>query len=221
MEQLEKLKYNLIGLTGNSLIKLLFGTIKIQVIGFEAVQKLVESKKIIFAFWHSRMLMINYLYQGWGAVIMASQSKDGELIARILIRQGHRIVRGSTSRGGARAMVNMIRILKKEGCTGGIIPDGPRGPRNKVQPGVIALGKKTGYPIIPISYSARKIKAFNSWDRFVIPYPFTKGMFIYGDPIFVPKDNTPKEEKELCVRLEKELNRITKHVDGYYGHEIL
>lgn len=220
-EKLEELKYNLIGLAGKGLINLIFGSMRIQVIGFEAVQQLVESKKIIFAFWHSRLLMISYLYQGWGAAIMVSQSKDGEIIARILSRQGHRIVRGSTSRGGARAMVNMIRILKEEGCTGGIIPDGPRGPRYKVQPGVIALGKKTGYPIIPISYSAQRIKAFDSWDRFVLPYPFTKGTFIYGNPIFVPKGSTPKKEKELCARLEKELNRITKQADNCYGHLIL
>lgn len=220
-EQLEELKYNLIGLAGKGLINLIFGTMRIQGIGFKPVQKLVESKKIIFAFWHSRMLMISYLYQGWGAAIMASESKDGEIIARILSQQGHHIVRGSSSRGGARSMVNMIRILKNEGRPGGIIPDGPRGPRYKAKPGVVALGKKTGYPIIPISYSARKIKVFDSWDRFVLPYPFTKGMFIYGDPIFVPKDSKPKEAKELCVRLEKELNRITQQVDNYYGHTIL
>lgn len=221
MKHLEELKYNLIGLAGHSLIKLIFGTMNIRVIGFEAVQKLVESKKIIFAFWHSRLLMISYLYQGWGAVNMVSQSKDGEIIARILNRQGYRIVRGSTSRGGARAMVNMIRILKEEECTGAIIPDGPRGPRYKVQPGVIALGKKTGYPVIPISYSALKIKVFDSWDRFVLPYPTTQGVFVYGNPIFVPEDSTHEEGKELCVRLEKELNRITKQADNYYGHTIL
>jgi len=220
-EQLEELKYNLIGLAGKGLINLIFGSMRIQVVGFEAVQQLVESKKIIFVFLHSRLLMISYLYQGWGGAIMVSHSKDGEIIARISSLQGYRIVRGSTSRGGARAMVNMIRILKEEGCTGGIIPDGPRGPRYKVQPGVIALGRKTGYPIIPISYSAQRIKAFDSWDRFILPYPCTKGTFIYGNPIFVPKDSMPKEEKELCLQLEKELNRITKQADNHYGHVIL
>ena len=165
--------------------------------------------------------MVSYLYQGWGAAIMVSQSKDGEIIAQILSRQGHRIVRGSTSQGGVRAMAHIIRILKKEKCTGGITPDGPCGPRYKVQPGIITLGKKTGYPVIPISYSARKIKLFDSWDRFVLPGPFTSGTFIYGNPFFVPKDSTPQEEKELCMELEKELNRITKLVDSYYGHTIL
>jgi lysophospholipid acyltransferase (LPLAT)-like uncharacterized protein len=220
-EQLEALKYKFIGIAGNSLINLIFGTMRIQVIGFDAVQRLVESKKIIFAFWHSRILMVSYLYQEWGAAIMVSQSKDGEIIARIVSRQGHHVVRGSTSRGGARALVKMIRILKKDKRSGGVIPDGPRGPRNKVKPGVITLGRETGYPIIPISYSARKIKVFDSWDRFVLPWPFTKGTFIYGNPFLVPKDSTPKEEKELCMQLEKELNRITKLVDSYYGHTIL
>ncbi|MFH1672137.1 MAG: lysophospholipid acyltransferase family protein [Pseudomonadota bacterium] len=220
-EKLEELKHNLIGLAGKGLINLIFGSMRIQVIGFEAVQQLVESQKIIFACWHSRILMGSYLYQGWGAAIMVSQSKDGEIIARILSRQGHRIVRGSTSRGGARALAKMIRILKKDKCFGTVIPDGPRGPCCKVQPGVVTLAKKTGCPIVPISYSARKIKVFDSWDRFVLPYPFTKGTFIYGNPIFVPKGSTPKKEKELCVRLEKELNRITKQADNCYGHMVL
>ena len=215
------LKYKFIGIAGNGLINLIFGTMKIRVLGFEAVQKLVESKRIIFAFWHSRILMVSYLYQGWGAAILVSQSKDGEIIAQILNRQGHRIVRGSTSQGGTRAMAHIIRILKKDQCTGGITPDGPRGPRYKVQPGVITLGKKTGYPVIPITYSARKIKVFDSWDRFILPAPFTSGTFIYGDPLFVPKDSTLKEEKALCMQLENELNRITKLVDNYYGHTIL
>jgi lysophospholipid acyltransferase (LPLAT)-like uncharacterized protein len=219
--KLEALKYKLIGIAGNRFINLIFGTMKIRVLGFEAVQKLVESKKIIFAFWHSRILMVSYLYQGWGAAIMVSQSKDGEIIAQILSRQGHQIVRGSTSRGGARAIAHIIRILKKEKCTGGITPDGPRGPRYKVQPGIITLGKKTGYPVVPISYSARKIKVFDSWDRFVLPAPFTSGTFIYGNPFLVPKESNPKEEKELCMQLETELNRITKLVDSYYGHKIL
>lgn len=219
--QLEKLKRYLISRAGKSLISLIFGTMRIRIVGFETVQKLIESKKTIFAFWHSRMLMTSYIYRGWGAAIMVSRSKDGEIIARILSEQGHHIVRGSTGRGGARAMVNMIRILKREGCGGAVIPDGPRGPRYKVKPGVITLGRETGHPIIPLSYSADKIKVFNSWDRFLLPYPFTKGTFIYGNPIFVPKNSTSEEEKELCARLEKELNRITKQADDCYGHEIL
>jgi len=141
-------------------------------------------------------------------------------MAQILQRQGHETIRGSTSRHGVRAMTRLIRALKEEVRPGGVVPDGPRGPRFKVQPGVITLAQKTGYPIVPISYSAKRIKIFASWDRFILPYPFTEGCIIYGRPMSV-SSQLGGEGQEVCrVRLEEELNRITREADRYYGHEI-
>ncbi|MCK4728044.1 MAG: hypothetical protein KAT27_03895, partial [Desulfobacterales bacterium] len=118
------------------------------------------------------------------------------------------------------ALARLIKALKEEICPGVVVPDGPRGPRFRVQPGVITLAQKTGYPIVPLSYSAERIKIFASWDRFMLPYPFTKGSVIYGTPISVPCKVDAETKEVYRAKLEAELNRITKFVDRYYGHAI-
>jgi len=217
---LDRLKWWLVGWLGKGLIDLICSTMRIRVVDFEKAVAEVESRKFIFAFWHSRILMLSYLYKGLGAAILVSKSNDGEIIAQILQRQGHEPIRGSTSRHGARALARLVKALREEIRPGGVVPDGPRGPRYKVQPGVIALAKKTGYPIVPISYSALRIKIFESWDRFVLPYPFTEGRVIYGTPISVPGEIDSDEEEAYRRKLEIELNQITKRVDRHYGHAI-
>ena len=117
-------------------------------------------------------------------------------------------------------MTKLIKALKQEIRPGVVVPDGPQGPRFKVQPGVISLAQKTGYPIVPISYSAERLKIFASWDRFVLPYPFTQGCVIYGTPISVPFKLDAEARELYRATLEEELNRITKKVDQYYGHAI-
>jgi lysophospholipid acyltransferase (LPLAT)-like uncharacterized protein len=166
------------------------------------------------------MLMVSYVYKGRGAAILVSRSNDGEMMAQVLERQGHFPIRGSTSRSGVRALSRLIKAVKEKNCPGVIVPDGPRGPRFKVQPGIIALAQKTGYPIVPISFSARRVKVFPSWDRFILPYPFNKGRVIYGDPIQVPSELNPDTREVYRTKLENEMNRITREVDSYYGHNI-
>ncbi len=218
--QKTRLKWWLVGRLGKGLIDLICSTMRIQVVDFEKVRAEVESRRFILAFWHSRILMISYQYRGWGAAILVSGSDDGEIIAQILQRQGHRTIRGSTSRNAVRALASLIRVVKEEGRPGGVVPDGPRGPRFKVQPGVITLAKKTGYPVVPVTYSAKRLKIFASWDRFLLPYPFTDSCVMYGTPVSVP-GNTDEEAQEVYrVRLEEELNRITRAVDRYYNHVI-
>ena len=214
------LKWRLVGCLGKGLTDLIFGTMRIRVVDFDKARTEIESRRFIFAFWHSRILMVSYLYKGWGAAILVSKSKDGEFIAQILKRQGHETIRGSTSRHGVRALARLIKTLKEEIRPGVVVPDGPRGPRFRVQPGVITLAQKTGYPIVPLSYSASRIKIFASWDRFMLPYPFTHGSVIYGTPISVPWKIDAEGQEFYRMRVEEELNRITKAVDAYYGHTI-
>lgn len=214
------IKWNLVGIFGKLFVDLLFSTTRIESVGFENVRQLVSSRKFIFAIWHSRILLVSYLYKGTDASILVSQSGDGEIIARILQKQGHDTIRGSTKKGGLRALAGLIKRLREREKFGVIIPDGPQGPRFKVQPGVIILAKKTGYPILPISYSAKKIKIFNSWDRFILPYPFTTCRVVYGDPIYVPGDADKSEDTRCLVRLEDELRRITFDADCHFNHSI-
>ena len=217
---ISEIKWNLVGILGRFFIDLLFCTMKIDSKGFEKVKPIISSGRFIFVFWHSRMLFFNYMYKRLNAAILVSQSEDGEIIARVLQRQGHEAIRGSTTRGGFRALAILIKKLKERKRPALIIPDGPQGPRFKVQPGVIILAKKTGYPILPVSYSAKKIKIFASWDRFILPCPFTKCMAVYGDPVYVPQDADRDEEDRSLAILEKELCRITFDADHYFDHNI-
>ncbi|MBN1841185.1 MAG: lysophospholipid acyltransferase family protein [Deltaproteobacteria bacterium] len=214
------LKWWLVGWLGKGLVDLTCSTTRIEVIGFENVRGNIESGKFILAFWHSRILMISHIFKGWGGVALVSRSEDGEIIAQILHRQGQETIRGSTSRNAVRALARLIKVLKEEIRPGAMIPDGPRGPRFKVQPGVIALAQKTGYPIVPVSYSAKRLKVFASWDRFILPYPFNKSRVIYGTSIYVPLELDSEAREHCRLMLEEELNRITKTVDSYYGHQI-
>ena len=218
--RISDIKWNLVGILGKLLIDLLFNTMKIEREGFERVKPIISSGKVIFAVWHSRMLLFAYLCKGLNGTAMVSRSKDGEIIARVIQRQGHEVVRGSTRRGGLQALSRLIKKVKEQNRPCLMVPDGPQGPRSRVQPGIIILAKKTGYPIVPISYSARKIKVFASWDRFILPFPFTKCRAIYGDPVYVPQNTDENEGKKRLILLENELNRITFDVDRHYGHNI-
>lgn len=219
--RISDIKWNLVGIFGKLLIDLLFNTMKIERQGFERVKPIISSGKVIFAVWHSRMLLFAYLCKGFNGTAMVSKSTDGEIAARIIQRQGHEAVRGSTKKGGLQALSKLIRKVKEKNKPCLIVPDGPQGPRCKVQQGIIILAKKTGYPIVPISYSARKIKIFASWDRFILPFPFTKCTAVYGDPVYVPQNVDENEGKRCLMLLEDELNRITYDVDRYYGHNLM
>lgn len=218
--KISEIKWNLVGIFGKLLIDLLCGTMKIEMEGFEKVKQIFSSRKFILTVWHSRILLVSYLCKGLNGTAMVSASEDGEFAARIIQRQGHEAVRGSTKKGGLQALSILISNLKKKDKPCLIVPDGPQGPRHKASPGVIILAKKTGYPIVPISYSARKIKVFASWDRFVLPYPFTKCRVVFGSPVYVPPDADTDEGKRCLIRLEKELCRITFNADRYFGHDI-
>ena len=217
---LEELKWNLVGLFGKWLIDALFMGSRIETIGRDRLRPLLESRKVIFAFWHSRILLVSYIYKGLNAVTLVSKSKDGEIIARILHRQGQFSVRGSTGKGGLRALAQQIKRMNTTGDPGAVIPDGPQGPCCKVQPGIITLAQKTGFSIVPITYSARRVKVFDSWDRFMLPWPFTRCRVVYGEPVRIEPDADAASRERSRKFLETELCRITSEADDYFGHRI-
>lgn len=141
---------------GSIIIRLLALTMRINFINAEKVQAFWERRKnIIIAFWHGRLLMMPKVYSGKGAYILISQHMDGEMIARTMSNFGYGSIRGSTTRGGTVALRQMLRVAR-EGFDLAVTPDGPRGPRQIVQPGVIELAKLTGLPIFPVTFSASK-----------------------------------------------------------------
>lgn len=212
------LKWRLIGLGGRLVVDLLFSLSRITVRKTEPVAALEASRNCIYAFWHSRILLLSYLYKKLGAAIMVSNSADGEIIAQILQRQGQVTVRGSTRKGGLRALVRQAEIMRAQSRPGAVVPDGPQGPRHHAQPGVILLAQKTGCPIIPVTYSAKRRKEFNSWDRFILPAPATPCLVIYGRPLYVPRETGPDTLQSCMQTLETELNRITSEADRFFGY---
>lgn len=215
------LKWRLVGLFGNALVDVLFKTLSIESVGLgPELREIHVARRMIAAAWHSRILLLGHLYRGWDGVALVSRSEDGEIIARMLQRQGQETVRGSTSRGGARALARMVMKLRERNRVAVIIPDGPRGPRFRVQPGIIALAAKTGYPIVPMTYSARRMKVFNSWDRFILPAPFTRCRVVYGRPLRVPPGLDRAGAEAHRKYLEDALNAITRQADARFGHRV-
>ncbi|MDH5295753.1 MAG: lysophospholipid acyltransferase family protein [Nitrospirota bacterium] len=163
-------------------IRLLGHTMRVSTIGGETVDELYgQGKRIIIAFWHGRQLMMPLAYRGQLASILISQHRDGEIIARIMQYFGFKAIRGSSTRGGLRA----IRQLVKAGRDGGdlvVTPDGPKGPACKVQSGVVYLAKATGFPIIPLTFACSKKKSFRVGITFKFPIPVGRDYLCGANP---------------------------------------
>lgn len=213
------MRWRAVGIFGKAVIDALFSTCRIRVFDPYGAGGLVRAKRCMVCFWHSRILGVAYCHQKWNGVIMVSKSEDGELIAQVIHRQGHEPVRGSSRKGGSEAMDKMVTIMAREVRTAVIIPDGPQGPRFIVRPGAITLAQRTGYPIVPITYSARNAMVFKSWDRFMLPAPFTECALVYGRPFKVPPELSPAEFEETRLALQTEMMRITRLADSFYGRK--
>ncbi|MEM7199890.1 MAG: lysophospholipid acyltransferase family protein [Planctomycetota bacterium] len=160
---------------------------------------------MVFAFLHGDMLVPAVLYRDIPAAILISKHGDGELIAQVLQRLGrHRAVRGSSSRGGARAVLELVR--DQVHLPWGITPDGPRGPRGHVHEGAIQLAAESKRPLIAAGYAVSRGKRLSSWDRFVIPYPFARIAAWVDEPLLVPENVGSEQRRVLAAELKDRLN---------------
>lgn len=198
------------------LIKCLQWTMSIEELNGERIKGFWErGENAIGAFWHGRLLMTPLVYGGRGLKILTSRHRDGELITRTVHRFGLGTVRGSSTRGGIAGIKGLVRALQ-EGYDVAIAPDGPRGPRCKVQPGVIQLAKLSGRPIFPFTFSATPRKVLHTWDRFILPLPFSRGVFVWGDPIVVDPAAGTSEMEQKALLLERRLHELTELADRYF-----
>lgn len=173
-----------------------------------------QGQHVIAAFWHQRLLMMPFL--PWGKVsVLISQHRDGEFIARAVKFLGYDSVRGSTTRGGISALREMIRVFRK-GSDIAVTPDGPQGPKHVVQIGVVELARLTGAPILPVTYSASWCKVFGSWDNFILPLPFSKVAYLWGEPLFVPRDAGKDKLEESRLLLQERMRQITEEADRIF-----
>src|SRR5205807_7050600 len=171
------------------LIKLIAGTVRFQIEGWENWEAASREGKIpIYTFWHNRVFLATYFWQRRRIVVLTSQSFDGEYIARFIQRFGYGTVRGSSTRGAVGALVEMVRLMRA-GCPAAFTIDGPKGPRYVAKMGAVLLAKKTGNPILPFTITAERFwQVKKSWDGFQTPKPFTRARAIIAPPIYVPSD---------------------------------
>jgi len=194
----------------SALIRLTRATMRLRYDGREVVEELAaRGRPYIHAFWHGHLFLMPYSYLGRRITIMISAHHDGELIARTMRRFGHESIRGSTTSGGAAALRGAVRALR-EGWDVGFTPDGPRGPRHQVQVGVIAAARLSGAPIVPVAFAASRRRVLGSWDGFVVPMPFSRGVFSYGDPLEVPSGAGEERLEASRRELEERLARLTE-----------
>ncbi len=167
---------------------------------------------LIYATWHGRLLLLPYLYGHRGAHVLTSRSRDGELVTRWIRRFGLDPVRGSSSRGGADALRVLARALRA-GREVVVVPDGPRGPREVLKPGVIALARLSGVPIVPMAVSASREWRLRSWDEFRIPRPFARCVVRFGEPIHVSRSADRSGEEAARKDVEAALRGLCWQVD--------
>lgn len=191
-------------------------TRKLQLGGEDLLARWQRGEQVILAFWHGRILLMSFAYRGQKACVMNSAHRDGEIMTRVLRRFGVTAVRGSSTRGWMSGLKGMLDAYQ-QGHDLLVVPDGPRGPRYQAKSGVIQLARATGAPIFPATYSAAWKTTINSWDRLLIPFPFSRVLYVVGTPIFVPRDASNEEIEAKRQELETALTALTTQADNFFS----
>jgi lysophospholipid acyltransferase (LPLAT)-like uncharacterized protein len=190
---------------GYPLINALGHTLRWRVEGLHHLDAIAASgRRPVMAFWHGRILPATFYFRRRGIVVITSENFDGEWIARIIERFGYGTARGSTTRGGQRAMKQLVRDME-EGKPAGFTLDGPRGPARVAQPGAIWLARATGNPVLPFHLEASSHWTMRSWDRTQIPKPFSTVALVVGEPLEVPREATDEQMESARHELERRL----------------
>ena len=189
------------------LINLIGRTVRFEIEGWENWEAASSNGAIpIYTCWHNRVFLSTYFWRNRGIVVMTSQSFDGEYIARFIQRFGYGAARGSSTRGGIGAIVELVRLMRA-GRPAGFTIDGPRGPKYVAKMGAVLLAKKTGHPILPFTIATKKHWQVNSWDHFQVPRPFTKALLTIASPMLVSAESDDetlnKKRDELQCVLDK------------------
>lgn len=201
MSFLSKIRWALVGVLGKVVLWLWAKSTRMTILGKEEYQELRRAgKPVIFLVWHGRIFLVPYFFRRRGIVPLVSPSEDGEIAARIMDKWGYLIIRGSSSHAIIKAWNQMKRELQKGGEVI-IVPDGPRGPNRKIKLGGLKLAQESGAYLVPFTFSTSRKKILRSWDNFLMFYPFSKVVAIYGRPFLL--DPTLKEDE-----LERERQKI-------------
>ena len=191
-----RIRVAVITAVGGFVLRLLGSTWRVRRVGHEAFDSmLARNEPFIVVFWHGEIVPVTWVHRGRGIAPLISRHADGEIIARIVENLGYRTVRGSTTRGGVRALLETVQYVK-DGVTVGFTPDGPRGPRHVFATGALIVAQRTGRPIIALGATASRAWRLKSWDRQVVPKPFATVTVRYSDPEYVLAADARAAEKE-------------------------
>ena len=200
----KRLEVRVIAAVVAPLLRLLMATWRIRVEGRAALDDVTDAKRhAIFAFWHGRILQGIACFRHRGIVVITSENFDGEWIARIIRRFGFGTARGSSSRGGRKALLQLVREARSHSTA--FTVDGPRGPARRAQPGAVWLSKATGHPVVPFHGEASSAWTLSSWDRTQIPKPFATVVVVIAPPFYVPADVDDEGLEQARLRLEAAL----------------
>ncbi len=212
----ERLRWKAIGILGRALLRVWAGTCRIAVVGDQEYKRLRrEGKPVILLIWHGRLILAPYFFRKRGIAALVSPSQDGEIIARIASGWGFRILRGSSS----HAVVRAWNEMKKELQQGGeliIIPDGPKGPGRFLKPGCLKLAQETGAFLVPFSFSASRKRFLGSWDNFLLFYPFSRVVAVFGQPLRVTASLDEEGFEKERRKLEGLLSELDTAADRYF-----
>ena len=203
---------------GSVVVRLLLKSVRWQTIdkgGLKSLRK--NGDAVIFVNWHCRLLGAFDMLRPFNIKGVVSPSTDGKLVSGVVGPLGIRTIWGSSNRNTIGAYREMRKTLKG-GEHVGITPDGPRGPARMAAPGTLALAKASGARIIPLAYSTSRMVRLNTWDRFVVPKPFSAGVQLWGEPISVPAGMDDAALEKARLRFEDALNELTAEADAHFGH---
>jgi lysophospholipid acyltransferase (LPLAT)-like uncharacterized protein len=197
------------------LISVLGRTARFEVEGWENHEQVMDGGGLpIYVFWHDRIFLTTYWWRRRRIVVMTSQSFDGEYIARFIQRFGYGAARGSSTRGGVGAVVEMARLMRA-GCTTSFTIDGPKGPRYVAKMGAVLLAKKSGHPVLPVTMALARYWMLPSWDKFQIPKPFTRAKVFVAEPIYVPANADEETLNAKRDELQRVLDDLTRRGDEW------
>ncbi|HEY3133359.1 MAG TPA: lysophospholipid acyltransferase family protein [Gemmatimonadaceae bacterium] len=200
-------------LLGRGVLQLLGRTWRFRLVNAEAVGRLRAAKTgFIFSLWHGHLLPLLWFHRDQGVIVLISEHRDGEVVARAAASLGFGLIRGSTTRGADRALISIGRELQA-GQEVAITPDGPRGPRHKFAPGTLVAAQRAGSYIVPTVVVADRAWHLNSWDRFMIPKPFARVTIAYGTPTKVMAQ-TPRAAAEEGHRFEELMAETIRMAGG-------
>ena len=212
----ERLKAGLIGWIGYFVIAIVGRTMRWQSIGDSNLDEILKSgNRAIFTFWHGRIFPATYYWRDRGIIVMTSMNLDGEAIAQCIQRFGYGAARGSSSRGGMRALVELAQLIR-QGRDAAFTIDGPRGPRYVAKPGPAMLARKTGAAIFCFHISMKYKIQLNSWDHFQIPLPFTPAIVLKAPPIWVSPEASEQDVRSAHQEMQQILDSLRQKGDSWW-----